>query len=520
MKKSLFIISVAMILLAVFLNSCSSELNGDNMQDTSLYSGLEGLNFKINVSSYQMSDTRAQPHKSDTMKTWRNNDNIYMIIDGDKNNLAKLTYSETTKSWSISNIKQGILTSFGQSGKITAVYADTLNFVSVDSIRTMRDILYTKEGVYSRDGNSVLINLNMNVRPVTKLRIVGSDKNFVRIDGFKEFTTLNLETMEWRNGKKNGIENYWPYYAKDTIAYFGIIEPDEGGDKTTIKLLSENGLSYKTRTLEKVFQPNTWVDIEGPSSKDASKKALWESKITSIPQAKATDFVTAYASGGLANNLKSFNITYLPTSVFWEYEIPKLDNTADAQKAISKFETSDENVVSLARTGSGTGANNATINGIGSAKITLTSVDGYSTSFNFIVRDISEFVRVVWADSCWAATKDMPFTANIAITNKFNDIQFVSGAINIEPVAVKLRYAWNVESNVIQYKDLANVTITSNLAKGKTSYARIQLPDPTLMNNSTLIFTYKYNNKEYTIEAPAQSYCSYDENGKLVITHL
>lgn len=175
-----FLYALTFICSSMFIVSCSSDELAPNQQATSF----DDLQFIVHVDN-SMSGTRAASNK----KEWSVGDKIFMSIDDNDNNLCSLEYKGNGE-WIVSKVNEQ--TSFtNDQGKLNAVHADKLNW-SGSQITTSGDILYTKEGTYTKHGNAVVINLNMSERPIARIAIVGMDRT-CWIDGLQEYNKVGCQ---------------------------------------------------------------------------------------------------------------------------------------------------------------------------------------------------------------------------------------------------------------------------------------------------------------------------------------
>jgi outer membrane lipoprotein-sorting protein len=95
MKKTNNILTVFALLIVLVITSCSQ----DNILSTKT-SDFENLRFKVNVGN--PINTRAA---SDGKTAWSKGDQIYVSIDGDRDNLCNLVYDGS--DWNVNNSSFG-----------------------------------------------------------------------------------------------------------------------------------------------------------------------------------------------------------------------------------------------------------------------------------------------------------------------------------------------------------------------------------------------------------------------------
>lgn len=251
MKKIYLILSILMTtVLTVGLSSCSED-----SELTTNVSSFESLSFKVNVAGTVKSSIRKTRAASDNKTTWAKGDQIYAVIDAGKSNVCRLEYDG--EDWNVSKLSDNV--SFKESGKINAVHADKLTFAN-GVATTFGDILYTQDGEYKKDGNVVYISLNMNVRPVAKIRIDGMPSNY-HLTNLIDFLDFDLETFKWTNQQKKC--EYFEDEGNGSFVYYGLIAPENGF--TTIKIIDDEGNYYEKRFSGKFIKAGDYVDIKGPN---------------------------------------------------------------------------------------------------------------------------------------------------------------------------------------------------------------------------------------------------------------
>ena len=171
------------ILISILgLTACSQE-------DTDIVSSktpIENLSFRVNISTTKLENTRAA---SDNKQDWSKGDRIFAAIDGDKSNICVIEYDG--EDWAVNKLTNQV--QFANKGKLNAIFADKLSYLD-NKITTFGDIVFTKDGEYTKDGDIVYINLKLNTRPVSKIRINGIPEGFY-VEGMREFTDLNISDM-------------------------------------------------------------------------------------------------------------------------------------------------------------------------------------------------------------------------------------------------------------------------------------------------------------------------------------
>ena len=110
--------------------------------------------------------------------------------------------------------------------------------------------------------NIVFITLNMNVRPVAKIKIKGIPADFY-IEGLKEFSSVDIGNMTW-NKTYNAEKQYMESNGKDETAYYGLFDNSNGD--FTIKLLNSKGAYYEKTFGSKNVSAGDYIIINGPQN--------------------------------------------------------------------------------------------------------------------------------------------------------------------------------------------------------------------------------------------------------------
>lgn len=331
--------------LALSLSSCEQGQENNGRKD------MKTLTFKVSICQYNDKGTKVA---SDDKKTWKNGDQIYVAVDGDRNNLCALTYNG--EDWIVS--KLSVKADFSSKGRLNAVYAEKLKY-GQGSVSTQGDILYTNKGTYETKNNIVFITLNMNVRPVAKIKIKGIPTGFY-IEGLKEFSSVDIGNMTW-NKTYNAEKQYMESNGKDETAYYGLFDNSNGD--FTIKLLNSKGAYYEKTFGSKNVSAGDYIIINGPQNAQD-----WKSFIPLQGIKKNRDVMVVLNGKVSAKELFSL--------------IPK--NATNHEVSYSSDNTS---VASVDADGNIFG------NSLGDAVITVTTKDGgYSCNINIKVIDITQYI--------------------------------------------------------------------------------------------------------------------------------
>lgn len=248
MKTWIYIKCLIVVVLCLILTNCSNE---SDIIETKVSS--KDLKFVVSVSGFN--NTRAQ---SDSKTGWVKGDEIIAAIDKDKNNLLVLTYNG--EEWNAVGYGKDIsITS--KSGSVNAIYADEIEVRNDNKIAVSGDILTTSEGQYKFISEDVVyINLNMNVRPIAKIRISGIPEGFW-LDNIIQMKELNISDMTWDPTSSNSIAGC--EIEKDgSFTYYGMLDSENGN--TTVVLKNDKGYYYKKTFLNKRVSAGDFILIDGP----------------------------------------------------------------------------------------------------------------------------------------------------------------------------------------------------------------------------------------------------------------
>lgn len=298
MKKYINIASVACLaVMSMATIGCSSDLDGANSAEV----GNTGSKVVFQPSV----GTRAA---SDGKTDWVKGNKIFVVIDGNATNACYFTYSEATglADWTLSKFTKDVSgtkidTAFAASGTFTAVYADSIVGVydagtKLDDVATYYDVLYGVDGTYTKTltthpndenthSNVIIMNVNMNKRPLAKIRVNGVPAGFARIKGLREYISCDMTKAEptfkdaaagnWGAATRNSEGN-------NNYTFYGTLSADSGvvsNGSTTISLISNDGKSVASRTYNKTVTPGEYVIMKGP--KDSIEGGQWACSINS-----------------------------------------------------------------------------------------------------------------------------------------------------------------------------------------------------------------------------------------------
>ena len=383
-----FLYALSFISSSIFIVSCSSDELTSDQQTTAF----DNLKFIVHVDN-SSAVTRAASDKKD----WSVGDKIFVSIDDNDNNLCSLEY-KGNGDWTVSKVNEQ--TSFdNDQGKLNAVHADKLDWLG-SQVTTSGDILYTKEGTYTKHGNVVVINLNMSERPIARIAIVGMDRK-CWIDGLQEFTKLtSLSAMNWTTTTDASEKQYKETYG-DTCVFYGLLKGDGKGN-TIINLANSDGATYSRTFSNKQIIPGENIIIKGPESSESS---LWTSHVPVIGIEPVNSNITMME--GTKRNIKE--LYQLKPSAPTNPNVKVVPSSPDIVKV-------DEygNIEAISR---------------GNATITITTNDGgHKCLINVSVQNIVDYVSMqVTGKSIFSGPWGASSSVTIEITNSSdNTIHLVS----------------------------------------------------------------------------------------------
>lgn len=249
---------ILFICVSVLVTGCTSE-SLSLKQEVSNFNDLKFIVHVDNGSNNSQQYSRAASYK----KSWSVGDKIIMAVDGDDNKLCELEY-KGNDDWNISQISEQV-TFPNSHGSLNAVHSDNLK-IEGSEIITLGDILYSQDGSYEKKDDIVVINLDMNKRPLCRVAVVGMNPD-CWIEGLKEYNKLtSLSSMIWESTESH---MYKEVYG-DTCVFYGSIESD-ANNETTIRISESDGVSYE-RTYNNALHQGDNVILHGPFSDEAN---LW-----------------------------------------------------------------------------------------------------------------------------------------------------------------------------------------------------------------------------------------------------
>lgn len=451
MKKISNILFWGVIALVLTLSSCSeSDLLSNSDSDFS------NLKFKVNVNTANTS--RAA---SDNKTNWTTGDQIYVAVDANKNSMCLLEYDGT--DWNVKKITDEV--TFGDSGRLNAVFSDKLTY-DASSITTFGDVLYTTDGTYTKEDNVVLINLNMDKRPVAKIKVNGMPSGYY-IDGLQEYTNLDISNMVWADTHSQG-KLCSESEGGDNYTFYGTLNPNprtrDGGIYTSystlIRLVNGKGAYYEKTFTGENLQSGDCITISGPKISNDWTAMIPIDGITSKGDVNlmidGTDKITNH------------------------YTLSPIDATQTA----CEYTSSDNNIVTV--------DNDGNIKAIsrGQATITVKSKESnVSCNINVSVKDLTDLIT---AKSL--GMSGVSINGHIQSNSTFS-WYFSNGS----PVNVKLISLQLVDGSTGNAGNEMNVNVDVNAGSAvsySTTIGFLGINEPV-----TCRFKYEYNSKTYVVTA-------------------
>lgn len=352
-KMKYFLYSIMLFCGCMVFTCCSNDILMPEQEMNSF----DDLRFVVHVDNKASELTRAESGKNN----WNIGDRIIMAIDNDDNNRCILEY-KGNENWEVSKLDEQA-NFLNSQGNLCAIHADYL-VNGEDYIFSQGDIVYTQKGSYVKKDNVVVINLDLNQRPVARIAITGmSNESYLK--GLQEYKYLSsLSSMNWILEDDPEKLHYADQIYMDTCFYYGLLKSNENGE-TKIQIADKKGILYE-RTYHKQLKAGDYVIIHGPSSAEAS---LWSKHI----------FVHSISLKTNELNLIKGDSYVIDASIY--------NSDADNPKLI--WESSNNNVATVSDNGVVTAHAN------GDAEIIVKSADGSAeTTCNVHVKNIEDFILV------------------------------------------------------------------------------------------------------------------------------
>lgn len=425
-------------LLTIFsLYSCEKE---ELLQDSMTPKSLNDYKFVFKISTDELNlSTRSFSNKSD----WEINDIIYIYIEGNKNEVCKITYLGDGQ-WSLDDIKTS--TPFAsKQGKLTAIYATNIDYVfdefdylfPDDELFVQGDILFTEDGTYEKKGEVICITLNMNKRPLNRIIIEGVDNGTTIESLTSPYKLKSSNPIIWDTNKSVGCFSY--YNDSKTAVYFGVL--DSYNDATKIRLRDNNGYIYE-RTYNHTPVLGESIIIYGPLS---SQSDQWEKKVfvDGITLDKTALKLSIGDYYSLQANLKHPNATN--PNLIWSSSNPAVATVND-RGYITAIQT-------------------------GNAVITVTAEDGSAeASCNVTVASVEEFIEVGYNQRSFSNAGGIQISFNLSIYNGYSKpITIVDGlgfsSNNIDVLTSLSKFEASLSTNEIAPQEGTTCLVNLNFSK-------------------------------------------------------
>lgn len=356
-KMKYFLYSIMLFCSCMVFTCCSNDILMPEQEMNSF----DDLHFVVHVDNKASELTRAESGKN----YWNIGDRIIMAIDNDDNNRCILEY-KGNENWEVSKLDEQA-NFLNSQGSLCAIHADHL-YIREDHIISDGDIVYTQNGSYVKKDNVVVINLDLNQRPVARIAITSIGSGYSSeyyLKGLQEYSYLtSLSSMNWMLKDEPEKLHYTDQVYRDTCVYYGLLKSNENGE-TKIQIADKKGIMYE-RTYHKQLKAGDYVIIHGPLSDEAS---LWSKHI----------FVHSISLMTNELNLIKGDSYVIDASIY--------NSNADNPKLI--WESSNNNVATVSDNGVVTAHAN------GDAEIIVKSADGSAeATCNVHVKNIEDFILV------------------------------------------------------------------------------------------------------------------------------
>lgn len=384
-KLFIRIFCMALVLTCAILTGCNSE----NVETATPISGFDNLKFIVNVSK-GTTYTRSATGKND----WAVGDTIVVAIDDNDANLCNLEY-QGDGNWNVTKLSN---TNFSNlNGKLAAVHADKIKIDS-NGITTEGDILYTKDGTYEKHDNVVVINLQMNQRPVSRIAVVGAG-NSCWIDGLQTYDKLeSITNMSWNNQHYADNQSYKEIYG-DTCVFYGKLSETNGN--TVITLNIDDSTSYQRTYTGKSVAAGDYIIIHGPLT---NEKDLWSTNVsvTGILANYTSDLIITGYSGNTSELY-----TFLPSR--------------PSNKNVTVVSTNPD-VLSINDDGT------YTAKSVGTSEITVKTEDGdYSCQSSVTIKNMEDVIAFNITGISTVVGSGVSYGRQFTISNKSDyDIEVVN----------------------------------------------------------------------------------------------
>lgn len=266
MTKHLFKSFAIMLLGVLALASCSGNDVGDGLAESRV-SNLS--DFRVVVNATVGGATRMNPESGQ----WQNGDEIFIALDGSDSNSYVLRYVASSGEFVISPLNRSAA-GFSEHGTVTGFYASeaALSYDGQDvKGSTTGDIVYTEQGDYTVSGKTITINMRLNERKMSLVKITGL-KSEAYVSNMKQtFTRLtSLASPAWEVG---GVTPSYIYNAAEGTAYCYGVVPDDG----RITLKYKDGLYYTLNNQLPTLAPGEMTELASPDA-EPDKWTVEESK--------------------------------------------------------------------------------------------------------------------------------------------------------------------------------------------------------------------------------------------------
>ena len=437
MKKLFYICCLFTVCL---LHSCDKEEFGQTLISPK---SLKDYKYVFQITSAESNmTTRAFSNKSD----WQINDEIYFFIEGDKNEVCRITYKGEGE-WILNEIKT-MAPFANKQGKLVAVYSpnivytdvlvkDDVLFTEDGTLLVEGDVLFTEDGTYKKEDDVICITLNMNKRPLNRIIIEGVDDG-TSIESFTTpYALTSLNPIIWST-MINGVPYEYDNSSR-TAVYYGMI--DSYDDATTIiRLRDKDGCIYE-RTYNKTPILGESIIINGPLSFQSD---LWEKKVL-------VDDIT-------------LNANTLNLSIGDTYSLQASLKNPNATNTNLIWSSSNPNVATVNENGVITAIQR------GNATIIVGAEDGsVEVSCNVIVANVEDFIDIGYNLRSMSNGGGIQISFSLPIKNDYiKDIKIVNGlrfgSNSVAVISSLSKFEASLGKNEIAPQEVSNCMVNLNFS--------------------------------------------------------
>lgn len=376
--------------------------------------------------------TRGFLDKSD----WEINDQIYIFIDGNKEEICKIAYLGEGQ-WSLDDVKTSTPFANNQ-GKIVAIYASSyIGDIDMEFFQMRGDILFTEDGIYKKEGDVICITLNMNQRPLNRIIIEGVN-NWVSLESLTAPYVLKSLNPIILDKIKTGFPNSY-YNDSKTAVYYGIL--DSNNNSTIIRLRDDDGTIYE-RTYNQIPTLGESIIIQGPLSPQSDQ---WVRKVL-------VDGIT-------------LNTTDVKLTIGESYSLQAKLKNPNATNNNLIWSSSNSNVATINQNGEISAIQN------GNAVITVTAEDGSAEALcNVTITNVEDLILIGYNQRSFSNAGGIHISFDLSIYNTYSKpITIVNGlnfsSNNIDVLTSISKFDASLGRNVINPQEGTNCFVNLDFSR-------------------------------------------------------